>query len=542
MSSPGNDVEPGGSSLASDLRKVARNSYLKIASGVVSGIGKLALTVVVTRAFGASGAGAFFSGLAVFTLASLASELGADTGFVRTISRFRTLGRVGDIRRTLVIGLVPVFLLSSALAVALMVFASPLTRAIAGGAGSGQVVMYIRTLAPFLPFAVLSTVTLSGSIGFGTVVPSVLVDNVGKPAVRPVLALIVVGLGLGPVALALSWALPIVGGLAVGMAFLISLTRKAEDLDTIGGVSRAEPPPSSYRKLGAEFWSFSAPRAFASVLEALLVRVDILLVGGLATTTLAGVYAASSRMLGLGGFALGAVILAISPQISAALAVQDHDRDRGLYQTCTSWLMIPSWPIFFLLAIFAPLILRILGTQFEQGRLVLTMLSLSMLVSMATGPVTSVLLMGGFSVWNLVNSALGVGATVGLNVWLVPRFGLTGAAVAGSVSIIGVQVAAALEVWALLGLAPLGRGSAVVALASVCCVAIPSLILRLLLGPTLLSLVLSLIVSVPAYFLILRRYQTALRFSLLREALRRRRAGSGDLVEEVPAGGGVRER
>lgn len=521
--------------LRSDLRKVTRNTVLRIGGGSASGIGRFALTVVVARSFGASGAGAFFSGLAVFTFVSIVCELGADTGFVRTIPRFRALGRTEEIRRTLVVGLVPVFVISSLLAIALLAFAAPLTRLIAGGAGSGTVIDYIRTLAPFVPLSAVSTVMLAATIGYGTVVPTVLVDNVGKPLIRPILAAVVIAVGAGATALALSWALPIVVGLGVAAVFLFSMTRRAESIDlSVHPAASTVAPVRSYRELGSEFWRFSAPRALAGALEGLLVRLDILLVGGLATTAIAGIYAASSRLLALGSFVLGAVITAISPQISVALAVEDHDRAEALFQTCTWWLMIPSWAIYLLLAIYSPLVLRLFGAQFERGSFVLTLLSLSMLVTMATGPVSSVLLMGGFSVWNLVNSIAGMTAMVGLNVLLVPRFGLTGAAIAGSVAIMSVQLAAAIEVWFLLRLEPLGRGFRTVALAAIACVGVPALVSRAVLGPTIPGFALTVLVSIPAYLLVLRRSATTLRFAMLREALRGGK-GAYRLVDEVEA-------
>jgi O-antigen/teichoic acid export membrane protein len=196
--------------------------------------------------------------------------------------------------------------------------------------------------------------------------------------------------------------------------------------------------------------------------------------------------------------------------------------------------MIPSWPIYLLLAIYAPLVLRVLGPQFVRGDLVLELLSIAMLVMMATGPVTSVLLMGGFSVWNLVNSVIGMASMVGLNVLLVPRYGLTGAAIAGSVTIVAVQLAAALEVWVLLRLEPLGRGFRTVAVSSLVSVGVPGLLARAAFGTTIPALAVTLVVAVPAYLLLLRRAADELRFAMLREAIRRERGGLR-LVDEVVA-------
>ena len=362
---------------------------------------------------------------------------------------------------------------------------------------------------------------LSATVGFGTVVPMVLVDNVLKPATRPILAWIVITLGLGTVALALSWSTPIVVGLALGTAMLLRLTRRAEREHASSSGERHAARVST-GQLASEFWRFSAPRAFAGAFEAVLLRLDILLVGGLATTTVAGIYAASSRLIVVGGFALGAVITAISPLISSALAVRDHARAETLFQTTTWWLMLPSWPVYLVLAIFAPTVLRLLGADYLPGQVVLTSLSLAMLLNMATGPVSTVLLMGGYSGWNLANTGIAVVASVGLNVLLVPRFGLTGAAIAGAVSIVCVELASAIEVRILLHLTPFGRGFSLVAIASTMCYAVPGLVLRALVGPSIASLVACVVVGTIPYLLIMRRNAALLRLRTLGDALRRR--------------------
>jgi O-antigen/teichoic acid export membrane protein len=261
-------------------------------------------------------------------------------------------------------------------------------------------------------------------------------------------------------------------------------------------------------------------------------------VGGLASTAAAGVYAASSRLLALGAFALSAVITAISPQISGALAVRDQHRAEGLYQSSTWWLMIPSWPTYLVMAIFAPVLVRLFGTGFGSGAFVLALLSGAMLLSMSTGPVTTVLLMGGHSSWNLVNSSLGLALRIGLDLWLIPRYGLAGAAIGAALAISLIQIAAVLEVWFLMRLSPLGRGFAVVSLGSVASFALPGVLIRLVLGASVPALALCLLIGIPAYLYLLRRSAATLRFAMFREALQRRRGGrvtTEEAEEEVVA-------
>src|SRR5918912_11243 len=86
------------------------------------------LNLVGSRGLGARGAGLFLEAVALFTILSNAGELGADTGVVRMIPRLRALGRGQDVRRTLVVALVPVGVLGIAFAAAVYMLAPELAR------------------------------------------------------------------------------------------------------------------------------------------------------------------------------------------------------------------------------------------------------------------------------------------------------------------------------------------------------------------------------------------------------------------------------
>ena len=63
-------------------------------------------------------------------------------------------------------------------------------------------------------------------------------------------------------------------------------------------------------------------------------------------------------------------------------------------------------------------------------------LSLTMLLATACGPVDSVLLMAGRSWLSLRNSTVALAVNVGLNLVLIPLYGIRGAAIAWSVAIV----------------------------------------------------------------------------------------------------------
>ena len=82
--------------------------------------------------------------------------------------------------------------------------------------------------------------------------------------------------------------------------------------------------------------------------------------------------------------------------------------------------MIASWPLYLVLAGFAPLLMGVFGDGYDVATDVVLVLSLTMLLATACGPVDSVLLMAGHSWLSLRNSTVALAVNVGLNFVLIP--------------------------------------------------------------------------------------------------------------------------
>ena len=64
--------------------------------------------LIVTRGLGATENGIFFVSVALFSLLGAIAHWGSEVGVVRTIPRFRVLGRTADIRHSIRAGVGPV--------------------------------------------------------------------------------------------------------------------------------------------------------------------------------------------------------------------------------------------------------------------------------------------------------------------------------------------------------------------------------------------------------------------------------------------------
>ena len=257
-----------------DVRALAKGSALSLAGTVGQGVLSLALVLVITRSLGPRGAGFFFQMVALFTIFS-AIEMGADTGLVRFVSRFKVLHRRQDLGMTFKLALYPVVAMSLAIGAATFMAAPALARLIFSAAFVEDATLAIRILALFQPIAAVSDVLVGGTRGFGTVVPYVAVEALGKPFLRLALVLLAVAAGLAGVGSIVAWAIPIAVGLPIVAIWNVVLLRRLDASEPI----LPSTPRTRTRDLAAEFWRFCIPQGLSALLLIGVRWLDVLLVG-----------------------------------------------------------------------------------------------------------------------------------------------------------------------------------------------------------------------------------------------------------------------
>ena len=514
----------GGRSQREDLRQLGRGSSLNLAGSAVAALLNLITPIVITRGFPRATAGSFFAATALFYICINIGTAGADTGLLRAIPRARTLGRTREVRSLLRIANGPPLVVSVVLGLVLAAFA-PRIAELSVGKAAGQPAnfrLFLYVLAAFLPVAVLYVNTVSSSRGFGAIKPLVLVEKVGRPTVQTGLvglaAVISPSVGL----LVVAWSLPYVAGLIV-----IGLVVRRLHAALLARPVDDEGAPRPVREVAREFWGFSGPRAVSRVFNVALQRFDILLVGALRGPADAAVYTAASRFLVLGTMFVLAIQQVMAPKISELLARDDRERSQVLYRTTTAWLTIVSWPVYLIAAVFAPLLLHIFGQGYERGAPAVVILCLAMLVSTTCGPVDTILLMGGRSSLSLFNTGAALAVDVGLDLVLVPRYGITGAAIGWMAAILVNNLVPLAQVHRTLQMHPFGRQSLSVMVIAGGCTGLLPLAVRLVLGPTLPALLLSLVLGGATFLFLLYRRREALSLDALTGVLRRRRGGGG---------------
>lgn len=509
----------------SGLQAAARGGAVNVIGAMISALCQFALVVVVARALHAGGAGAFFEATSLLMVAANLALVGTDTALVRFIAADRATGRYRRLSSYLRVVLLPVVPASIAVAVALFFFAHPLASVLAGRstpAHVAQLTVFLRSLTPCLPIFVVYLLLLAATRGFGTMVPNNAVDKIGKAALQ--VALVAVAAIAMPghyAAVTIAWIAPIVMGVVPAAWWLRRLTRRSPRAVSRPVTRPVPQSPRPRRSLRSRLWRFAAPRGLASLLQAGLDRLDILLLGAMASASVAGVYAAATRFLVAGRFFSTAITQGVQPQLGARFAEKDHAGAQRLYKATTIWTVALTWPAYLIMVVFASELLRVFGGDFRGGVVALQILAGTTLIGTACGSVDVVLLMGGRSTWNLANTALALVANVTLNLALIPRWGLEGAAVAWGVALVLANVVPLVQVALMMRMHPFSTGLARVAASATVSFGLIPLVVRLLLGDTLAALAIGMALAGALYLLLLWYARADLDAMVLRPSFRR---------------------
>lgn len=498
---------------------MARSGGLSIAGAGVSALAGLALTVLITRGLDQTAAGTVFATTALFLIVSSFAQLGTEVGVVRFIPALLVRSERRLVPGVLRTALVPVVTVALLAAAAGLSFAPWIAGTVAPDAERPLVADMVRVLAVFLPFAAVYQVLLAATRGLRTMVPTVVVESLGRSAGQVLAVGLVQLLGMGAVAVVLAYSVPYALALAAAAGWVVLLLRKRPlPSDEAGSPAWLEDRPL------AGFWAFTAPRAVGTASQILLKRSDIVLLAALRSPREAALYAAASRFVAVGQLAVQALQQALSPQLAALFTSGDEHKARAVYRATTAWSMLVAWPTYLVAAVLAPELLSLFGPGYDEVAVVAVVLSLSMLVATACGAVDAVLLMAGHAYLSLSNGLLALAVNIGLNLLLIPRMGVLGAGLAWMAAILVRNLLPLAQIAWLHRISPVGRETTLVALCSLFCFGAVPLVVRLTTSSVTAVLV-ALVLDGLLYLALVWRMRMALQLGAFRGALRRRRPG-----------------
>lgn len=423
------------------IRKTARGGGIAFAGNVLDKGIRFPLEILLARVLGAGDYGAYALGYGLAIIGSELSMLGLRSGVVRFGALYQGTGDLERVKGTLRSAFA-IATLSSVLAGGVLFV---LAKTISDVFDMPGLVNVLRVFAFAFPFYVVTLMAGQAALAFHAVTVQVVVTNICRPLAHVILVATLFLLGFGLLGAVSGFLASCAISAAIGLHLL---RRVRPDM-----ASRVRP---TY-EIG-KLMRFSLPVLFVGVSYALLGQTDRIMLGYFKASSDLGIYSAAaviSQQAGVITYSFGTIF---SPIISDLYHRNESDDLDRLYKTVTRWIVSLNLLILLLIILFARQIMGVFGTEFVAGWPVLVLLSLVSLIGYSVGGalVGFMLRMSGKQDIELANAAVMLLANIVLNLWLIPRYGILGAALATGFSFSLINAARIVEVYKLLRMHPFG--------------------------------------------------------------------------------------
>ncbi len=436
-------------SMKTEVGQIARGAGLGLGGNVLYYFLNFLFTVLVARLVGAEAFGLYTLGVTTVTLLSRFSVMGLDRGAIRYVSIKRRAGDGGAIRQVILTSILIGLGVSITVALLLAFFPEFFLQLF-----RWRDKTYLLTLFPVfalaLPAMVMVSIGVAGTQAFRTMRYRALIPNTLIPLTK-LLGAVALFFVLGVTALTptIAFAVAQIVGGVLALYFLFRLARRYTH--PMQGNTAWEPG------LTRELLVYSFPLLLSSVLVYLNGRTEIMVLGIYHQADASGIYNAAMRFATLPLMVLTAFNAIFMPVIADLHHRGEMQRLDALFKLVTRWVIMVAMPILLALFLYAEAFIGFFGRDFATGVIVLRILSLSTLINFSTGSVGVMLLMTGYSNLALFNAFLTLLVALALDFLLIPTFGITGAAVAGMLSLIVVNLVNLGEVRYLLRIQPYNR-------------------------------------------------------------------------------------
>jgi O-antigen/teichoic acid export membrane protein len=316
-------------------------------------------------------------------------------------------------------------------------------RALSEAFGMPQLADVLRVFAFSFPLYVITQMAGHAAAAFQAIKHQTAITNICRPLANVAIVSVVFLLGFRLLGAVYGFLLSSAISAFVGLYLLRRIFP-----DLVSGLE------SSYevRKL----LRFSVPVLFVGFSSVLLGQTDRIMLGYFKASEDLGLYTAAALISQQAGLLMYSFGYIFCPIISDLCNRKDFTNLDRLFKTVTRWIVSLNLVILLPLILFSRQIMGIFGPGFAAGWSVLAVLSTVHLVGYSVGGalVGYVLQMSGKQDVELINAVVMLTANVALNLWLIPPYGILGAAMATGVSFAAINVARILEVYRFLGMHP----------------------------------------------------------------------------------------
>jgi O-antigen/teichoic acid export membrane protein len=421
-----------------DMLYTVKGGSILMFGQLVTYVSRFAIVFVLARLLGAEDYGLYNLAITAATIASAIAVFGLDTTVTRYIAIMNGRQDRAGIWGTIQVSVGFSLLLSILFAAGLFTVADPISTAIFH---EPRLAPLLKVASLMVPFLTLSDVLAGATRGFKNMADTVIAQNIIQPLFRLVLIII---FAVGGLSLPLTILIFGAADLSASIVLVYFLNRHFNLRQSLAQGKRHT----------REILAFSFPLWLSDLLTTFRGNIQTLLIGSLDTIRGVGIFSIANQINLMGNIFHTSLSQTAKPLIAELNDQGNHKRIEHIYQTTTRWVVTLNMPMFLIIILFPGAIMSIFGKSFASGVPALAIMGLVNFVNVATGMCGAVLDMTGHTRMKLVNTVIRVSVGILANFILIPRWGITGAAVAALIHEIFSDVLPMVELWFLYRILP----------------------------------------------------------------------------------------
>ncbi len=405
---------------------------------------------LLARFFGAAVIGEFALMLSIIGMATILSVFGLNTAMVKYIPIARVSGVKGEENHVAYLALSHSVALAILCALVLFFLSDVLA----------ENVFHVPELRNLLRIGAVGLVPLTLSKVMGGIYQgaraasaySLIFEFVDKVLLLSLVVVIALFDFRASVFVAAAWLLNQV----ITLTILVVRARRF-NLDIGEGRQLASSRPEQNRTHKRKLLYFASTMILAALMSFILGRIDIIMIGLFRDASDVGVYKIALEIAGMTTFIIGATNSIFPTFISELFATGKVEQLRSIYAAVTKWIIILTAPLVLSMLLYPTAILGFFGQEYIAGSSVLMILAAGYFIDAMVGSNGFMLNMTGHERIVLANNITMAVMNIVMNLVLIPRLGIPGAAIATAISAGTINIAKFIEVKIFMGIIPYDR-------------------------------------------------------------------------------------
>lgn len=403
----------------SNLKEVAIKSSIVFSGNIVSKIIGLIYGILIGRLLGASIYGQFTYVISFLSFLIMFSTLGLDNGIISFVQKFEAHNESEKKKEYVSFSLFVALIVSTLIALVIYFNLDFTLSRLLNRPNYGTIII---VLLPSIPIITIKKLLLNSLRAEKRIKELVLIRNIVSPIARLFFLIIFVVI----FKLYNIYAL-IIGYYSYIVVEFVLIIYHIKKLNLIGKFR--------FSKEHFQILKYSFPMLLAGIVGIVVVNVDQFMIGYLLDSKQVGIYRVAVQFGTVSTLGLISINAIFVPIISYLYHSDKLNELKNIYAISTKWIYTINLLVFGVIILFGKEILMLVGNEFVIGYTALILISLGQTVNSLVGSAGFMNAMTGHPEYTLYGNLIVMFGNVFLNLMLIPKWGIVGAAIASMISV-----------------------------------------------------------------------------------------------------------